>query len=145
MDSAARCPFCHSEVLPDREAWVVCATCVARHHADCWREGGRCAACGAQQAVAAAPPKERHAAWVSAAFVLGITAYVTGRTLAAPAIVEAPEPVTLPRLPVVTTDPSPVESANSPSIQILSAHSTRARSRTAARPLTRSSRADPAQ
>lgn len=38
-----RCPFCHEDV--DARACVVCALCLARHHDDCWDEGGACAAC----------------------------------------------------------------------------------------------------
>lgn len=36
------CPRCHKFVgLLD---WVTCASCLARHHAECWR--GMCDACG---------------------------------------------------------------------------------------------------
>jgi hypothetical protein len=38
-----RCPFCHEDV--GALACVVCAHCLARHHDDCWTEGGACAAC----------------------------------------------------------------------------------------------------
>jgi hypothetical protein len=42
-----RCPFCHEGVEVEREAWVACEKCLARHHLACWDEGKRCAACGA--------------------------------------------------------------------------------------------------
>jgi hypothetical protein len=42
-----RCPFCHEDV--DARACVVCALCLARHHDDCWTEGGACAACRATE------------------------------------------------------------------------------------------------
>jgi hypothetical protein len=45
--SPVRCPFCHEGVLVSEEAWVACEGCLARHHADCWGEAGRCACCGA--------------------------------------------------------------------------------------------------
>jgi hypothetical protein len=38
-----RCPFCHDEVAPEKS--IACRDCLARHHAPCWEEGGRCAAC----------------------------------------------------------------------------------------------------
>lgn len=40
-----RCPYCHDEV--SRESAVVCQSCLARHHVDCWDEAGRCSSCGA--------------------------------------------------------------------------------------------------
>jgi hypothetical protein len=41
-----RCPFCHSEVDRDRDDWVACEACLARHHEACWKESGSCAGCG---------------------------------------------------------------------------------------------------
>jgi hypothetical protein len=42
----SRCPFCHEGVDPAAAAWVACSACLGRHHAACWGEAGRCAACG---------------------------------------------------------------------------------------------------
>ncbi len=39
-----RCPYCHEEVAAGGVHG--CPGCTAWHHADCWREAGRCAACG---------------------------------------------------------------------------------------------------
>lgn len=44
--SPVRCPFCHTQVGPDDAGWVACGGCLARHHGECWDEGGACAACG---------------------------------------------------------------------------------------------------
>jgi len=43
--SPVRCPFCHDGIDVAGEAWVACAGCVARHHAECWDEAGRCGVC----------------------------------------------------------------------------------------------------
>lgn len=51
--SPVRCPFCHEDVRREApEAWVACAGCMARHHAACWDEAGRCSACGAGERLA---------------------------------------------------------------------------------------------
>ncbi len=50
-----RCPFCHSEVKTASEEWVACRECLARHHAACWGESAKCAACGHDQKIAAPP------------------------------------------------------------------------------------------
>ncbi|MBX3466427.1 MAG: hypothetical protein KF878_05955 [Planctomycetes bacterium] len=48
-----RCPFCHDDVRLDRPgSWVACQGCLARHHAGCWTEARRCAACRADGALA---------------------------------------------------------------------------------------------
>lgn len=44
--SPVRCPFCHEGVRVEDGDWVACASCLARHHGECWGEGGRCGACG---------------------------------------------------------------------------------------------------
>jgi hypothetical protein len=44
--SPLRCPFCHDDIPLDRDDWVVCKACLARHHTACWREGKKCSACG---------------------------------------------------------------------------------------------------
>lgn len=53
---ANRCPFCRESVRPEEERWVVCAQCLARQHAECWDEGGRCAACNHTQRMLAPTP-----------------------------------------------------------------------------------------
>lgn len=40
-----RCPFCH-EAVGSEDAKRGCEECMAWHHAECWAEHGRCAACG---------------------------------------------------------------------------------------------------
>lgn len=56
-----RCPYCHDAVRVSEEAWVACAGCLARHHAECWsdRAPGRCAACGGEAALEPPPPRAR--------------------------------------------------------------------------------------
>jgi hypothetical protein len=39
-----RCPFCHDGIAAEAD-WLACRQCLARHHAACWRETGRCASC----------------------------------------------------------------------------------------------------
>lgn len=47
------CPFCHERV--EDGPGVVCAGCLARHHGDCWGEGGKkCSACGGRSRMVAA-------------------------------------------------------------------------------------------
>lgn len=50
--SALRCPYCHADVRREEQAWVACAGCMARHHAECWDEGGRCGSCGGGERLA---------------------------------------------------------------------------------------------
>lgn len=45
--AANRCPYCHDDV--PRQLGVACQVCLARHHPDCWEEGGACAACSATE------------------------------------------------------------------------------------------------
>jgi hypothetical protein len=47
--SHSRCPYCHDKA--EAEDRVACASCLAVHHADCWSESGRCAACAGEQAL----------------------------------------------------------------------------------------------
>jgi hypothetical protein len=48
--SPNRCPFCHEACEADDA--TVCQDCLARHHADCWSESARCAACGSARSLA---------------------------------------------------------------------------------------------
>jgi len=51
--SLARCPYCHSDVVPEANDWVACRSCLARHHTACWWEGGKaCATCGKRRHIA---------------------------------------------------------------------------------------------
>lgn len=44
---AVRCAFCHTGVeIGDR---AICATCLAMHHLECWREHGSCATCATRR------------------------------------------------------------------------------------------------
>src|SRR5688500_8420156 len=47
------CPFCRERVEGD--PGVACTACLARHHASCWTEHGKCAACGNRSRLVAAP------------------------------------------------------------------------------------------
>lgn len=49
--SPVRCPFCHTDVRVDVDAWVACRGCLARHHVACWQERGACSACGTTAAL----------------------------------------------------------------------------------------------
>ena len=53
-----RCPWCRDEIAPGKEI-TGCAGCSAQHHADCWGEHGRCAACGGEQALVSERPRRR--------------------------------------------------------------------------------------
>lgn len=44
----SRCPYCHDDCGLDA-ALVVCRACLARHHADCWAQLGKCGACGEER------------------------------------------------------------------------------------------------
>jgi hypothetical protein len=50
--SPIRCPFCHDSIETVEERWLACERCLARHHAPCWREAGRCASCASPSALA---------------------------------------------------------------------------------------------
>ncbi|MBI3726524.1 hypothetical protein HY251_21580 [bacterium] len=49
--SPTRCPYCHESIDVEGEAWVACASCLARHHKECWFGHGRCATCQAARAL----------------------------------------------------------------------------------------------
>jgi hypothetical protein len=62
--SPVRCPYCHDELSVERAAWVVCRSCLARHHEGCWRESKTCASCGHALALSGEPLEGRTtAAW----------------------------------------------------------------------------------
>lgn len=48
-----RCPFCHDDVSVERNDWVACRDCLARHHSACWEENTACASCGSTTALEA--------------------------------------------------------------------------------------------
>jgi hypothetical protein len=50
----SRCPYCHSH-CEDSEEVVACRACVARHHAECWRQLGRCSSCGGARFLGESP------------------------------------------------------------------------------------------
>jgi hypothetical protein len=39
-----RCPYCHEEATASADV-LVCQDCLARHHAECWRERNACSSC----------------------------------------------------------------------------------------------------
>ncbi len=49
VDSPTRCPYCHEHVEVETEAWVVCRSCLARHHQGCWQSDAGCATCGREE------------------------------------------------------------------------------------------------
>ncbi len=55
--SLVRCPYCHADVNVERDVWVACKACLARHHATCWREGGACASCRTAEFVSMRAPE----------------------------------------------------------------------------------------
>ncbi|MBX3466499.1 MAG: hypothetical protein KF878_06330 [Planctomycetes bacterium] len=59
--SPTRCPFCHDEA--SAAGSVACQGCLARHHAACWDEGGRCATCGGAFRLVAPDDDAVSAAW----------------------------------------------------------------------------------
>ncbi len=44
-----RCPYCHDAIADS--GWVVCVTCLARHHEPCFAEAGCCASCKGREAL----------------------------------------------------------------------------------------------
>lgn len=46
MTNVGRCPYCHDQA--EVSASVACASCMSRHHTECWDELGECASCGAR-------------------------------------------------------------------------------------------------
>ncbi len=44
--SPTRCPYCHENLNPAEDVWVVCTDCLARHHKECWQDSARCCSCG---------------------------------------------------------------------------------------------------
>jgi hypothetical protein len=98
---AIGCAYCKGKLA--RPEAVYCAGCLAPHHADCWREHGRCAACAVTMLVRAeaAPVKPRKAptaiAFVFAlAFGAGAAALVGRGRDATHVVVAPPAPVTAP-------------------------------------------------
>lgn len=63
--SVTRCPYCHDDLKVEKEV-VACAPCGARHHRDCHAEHGRCASCGAVEALYPRAPEKRSARSISA-------------------------------------------------------------------------------
>ena len=64
-ESRVRCPYCHDSIGDEVEDWVACEGCLARHHAQCWRESGRCASCSKRRVLVR--PKAMTIAFVGAA------------------------------------------------------------------------------
>lgn len=56
--SPTRCPYCHDDCSDDVEV-VACRGCVAKHHAECWEENGRCGSCGDGRALREGGPAPR--------------------------------------------------------------------------------------
>ncbi|MBL4844772.1 MAG: hypothetical protein JKY65_04530 [Planctomycetes bacterium] len=54
----ARCPYCHDTIELLEESWACCALCLGRHHRECWREHGACAACGNERSLTHVPQAE---------------------------------------------------------------------------------------
>lgn len=61
--SPVRCPFCHEGIAVAAEEWLACEGCLARHHAGCWSESGRCASCGGGRSLARAGVGPTADAW----------------------------------------------------------------------------------
>ncbi|MBI3724284.1 hypothetical protein HY251_10085 [bacterium] len=57
-----RCPYCHESIALEREPWLACEACLARHHDACWKEGSRCSACGSSRSLSR-PGEESRDAW----------------------------------------------------------------------------------
>jgi hypothetical protein len=59
VSTVSRCPFCHVPVDLAAQEWVACESCLARHHASCWRDHGSCSTCGSTKQIAPAPVRSR--------------------------------------------------------------------------------------
>jgi hypothetical protein len=97
-----RCPFCHDALDREREAWLACGSCLARHHAACWEESGRCATCRDPVALTRNPSRVSPV-YVGVCMILATAIEVVISTIAirshvsAPVVVERSEPERRPR------------------------------------------------
>ncbi|MBI3726172.1 tetratricopeptide repeat protein [bacterium] len=48
VQTESPCKGCGATLDISREPWLVCESCVARHHVSCWEKAGRCGACGSE-------------------------------------------------------------------------------------------------
>ena len=81
--SLVRCPYCHTGVDLERETWVACAACLARHHAACWGEGGACGTCGERRPLASRPAAPRRLPRLVLVGAAGLAAVLGGVTVLA--------------------------------------------------------------
>lgn len=114
LRSPHRCPFCHDQVDAAAQDQVACRGCLARHHGECWREGGRCGACGAKEALSGAGSPRGQSPLAGIALVLGAAASILllvggGVFLALRAAPPPPPPATGARLPPLDLSGSPEE------------------------------------
>jgi hypothetical protein len=82
--SPTRCPYCHASVAAEPET-IVCASCLSRHHQECWT--GTCASCGRGQALTVVPAAEKRAwerpmvwlnrAWLASMLLAFLMTFVT--------------------------------------------------------------------
>jgi hypothetical protein len=82
--SPTRCPYCHASIAAEPET-VVCASCLSRHHKECWTD--TCASCGRGQALAAVPatehrPWERPMVWINRAWLASFVFVFVGTFVA---------------------------------------------------------------
>jgi hypothetical protein len=86
--SPTRCPYCHASVAAEPDT-VVCASCLSRHHTECWT--GECASCRSTTALVAAPATGKRAweqpmVWLNRAWLVMFALAVFLNALVAHAI-----------------------------------------------------------
>ncbi|MCO5168908.1 MAG: hypothetical protein M9894_21420 [Planctomycetes bacterium] len=106
-----RCPFCHDDLrVDDAASWVACQGCLARHHAGCWAEAGRCAACRTDRALARRAGRRPAAVGLVTGLLFGLVGgaglghaaserFVAAPPARAPEVVIAASPAVRPRVP----------------------------------------------
>jgi hypothetical protein len=78
-----RCPYCHEDIeTTQRDGWLSCASCQARHHRNCWAESGSCASCRGTAYLTptttpVAPPASRRPTGAKKAIAGGVTVALT--------------------------------------------------------------------
>ena len=78
-----RCPYCHADVDLAGDEWLACEGCLARHHAACFEEHGRCSACGYGGALGRVVRRDRRVVTIAIAGALSgfaITSWTLSHT-----------------------------------------------------------------
>jgi hypothetical protein len=88
---ATRCPYCHDDIPEAASEVGECRACGARHHGDCWFDGGGCSVCGAVHGIAQLPAEDAPRAptgggflgWLEASVEVAVALLLIGSFFAA--------------------------------------------------------------